>query len=81
MFMKKYELLGTLGCHLCDVAAEILWPLTSNTAFRFDEVDIADSPELLDHYALLIPVLRDCVNGTELRWPFTVDEVESFLGN
>lgn len=77
--MKTYELRGTLGCHLCDVAAEILWSLTESTEFRFDEVDIANSPELLERYALLIPVLYDCVNNRELRWPFTADDVERFL--
>ena len=63
------ELLGTLGCHLCEEAEQVLQPFVAQ-GLIVELLDIIDSPEWLERYALTIPVLRRVDNGQELTWPF-----------
>ena len=63
------ELFGTLGCHLCEEAEQVLQPFVTQ-GLVVDLLDIIDSPEWLERYALTIPVLRRVDNGQELTWPF-----------
>ena len=44
-----------------------------------DVVDIAQSEELVERYGTRIPVLRRNDTGVELDWPFTRDDVLTFL--
>ena len=63
------ELFGTLGCHLCEEAEQVLQPFVTQ-GLVVELLDIIDSPEWLELYALTIPVLRRVDNGQELTWPF-----------
>ncbi len=63
------ELFGTLGCHLCEEAEQVLQPFVTQ-GLVVELLDIIDSPEWLERYALTIPVLRRVDNGQELTWPF-----------
>ncbi|MEL7045890.1 MAG: glutaredoxin family protein, partial [Pseudomonadota bacterium] len=63
-------LYGTVGCHLCEEANDLLNGLAPVFAeLHWRQVDIADDDELFEKYGWLIPVLRDD-RGSELRWPF-----------
>lgn len=73
------QLFGTLGCHLCEVAEEILMPLVEH-GLLVELVDIADRETLFDDYGLRIPVLRRVDSGAELDWPFDAEQVVAFLG-
>ena len=74
------KLFTTLGCHLCDEAHEQLRLLTgSGMDLRIELVEIADSQELIDRYGITIPVIR--AHDREIGWPFSVDELRSFLEN
>ena len=42
-------------------------------------VDIAQSEELVERYGTRIPVLRRNDTGAELDWPFTRDQLLTFL--
>lgn len=76
--MKIY-LYSTLGCHLCEQAKVILWPLLSKYQFRLAEIDISTSDDLIEKYGTRIPVLSAGDKLTELNWPFTANQVDSFF--
>ena len=56
------ELFGTLGCHLCEEAEQVLQPFVAQ-GLVVELLDIIDSPEWLERYSLSIPVLRRVDNG------------------
>ncbi len=75
-----FILYGTTACHLCEMAESILCALAEERAdFRFTKIDISDTDELMDRYGIRIPVLRHPY-GAELGWPFSPEDVVSFLG-
>jgi len=63
------RLYGTLGCHLCEVAEDVLMPFVEH-GLLVELVDIAENEELFETYGLRIPVLRRVDTGEELDWPF-----------
>ena len=72
------ELFGTLGCHLCEEAEQVLQPFVAQ-GLVVELLDIIDSPEWLERYSLSIPVLRRVDNGQELHWPFDQQAVLQLL--
>lgn len=72
------QLLGTLGCHLCELAEEVLMPLVE-PGLMVELVDVADSQALFEAYGLRIPVLRRVDTGAELGWPFDAEQVVRFV--
>ncbi len=68
------QLFGTLGCHLCDEAEQVLQPFVAQ-GLIVELLDIIDSADWLERYALTIPVLRRVDNGQELNWPFDEQDV------
>ncbi len=77
--MKTLYLYSTPGCHLCDLAWDILAPLVSCLPLRLEEVDIAESDELIEQYGIRIPVLKFADYEAELGWPFDTAQASSFL--
>ncbi|RTE67658.1 glutaredoxin family protein [Amphritea opalescens] len=77
--MRQFLLMSSVGCHLCDAAAEVLVGSLDPQQHLLDEVDIAYDDALMAKYALLIPVLVDELSGQELRWPFDVNSVRDFV--
>lgn len=72
------ELFGTLGCHLCEKAEQVLQPFVVR-GLVVELLDITDSQQWFERYALTIPVLRRVDTGQELNWPFNEDDVLDFL--
>lgn len=72
------QLLGTLGCHLCEVAEALLMPFVES-GLLVELIDIAEHEGMVDRYGLRIPVLRRCDTGAELGWPFEGSQVADFL--
>lgn len=72
--------MSTLGCHLCDDAAEILVQVMDPARYIVDIVDIADDDGLVEKYGVRIPVLVDEASGNELGWPFDQQTLLNFLG-
>jgi len=62
---NKLLLYTTPGCHLCELAEDILLSVGA----RFVPVDIAEDPALIQRYGVRIPVVADRA-GRELGWPF-----------
>lgn len=71
------ELLGTLGCHLCDDAERVLEQLSVVRPVTWRSVDIAYDESLCQQFATAIPVLRHA-NGDCLYWPFSLLDCERF---
>lgn len=77
--MKTLVLYSTLGCHLCEHAKALILPLLEDGDYRLEEVDIADSEDLMERYRVTIPVLRNSATGEELNWPFDAGQVRALL--
>ncbi|BBB26429.1 glutaredoxin family protein [Amphritea japonica] len=77
--MRQFLLMGSAGCHLCDEAAIVIVSSLDPLKHCVDEVDIAYDDQLMDRYALLIPVLQDELSGAELRWPFDTSQLQRFI--
>ncbi|WP_290703396.1 glutaredoxin family protein [Amphritea sp.] len=77
--MRQFLLLSSVGCHLCDQAVDVVVSNLNPQKHQVDEVDIAYDDQLMDRYALLIPVLLDEQSGDELRWPFDSNQLQSFI--
>ncbi|MES2868373.1 MAG: glutaredoxin family protein [Pseudomonadota bacterium] len=72
------QLFGTLGCHLCELAEEVVMPLVEH-GLMVELIDIADSEVSFEAYGLRIPVLQRVDTGEELDWPFDTEQVVNFL--
>jgi hypothetical protein len=70
----KIQLLGTSGCHLCDVAEKQIRLLAPSLNYIVEKIDIADDGSLVEQYGLTIPVLRT-ESGQELFWPFDEEKI------
>lgn len=72
------QLLGTLGCHLCEIAEAEIMPLVEG-GLLVELVDITEPVDLTEVYGLRIPVLRRVDTGAELDWPFDPEQIVAFL--
>lgn len=77
--MKTVFLYSTSGCHLCDLAWDLLAPLITQLPLRLEEIDIAESDELIERYGVRIPVLKFEEGSEELGWPFDAHQAWNFL--
>ncbi|MEB0208473.1 glutaredoxin family protein [Pseudomonas sp. CCC3.1] len=77
--LPECQLFGTLGCHLCELAEDVVMPLVYDGGLMVELVDIADSEQTVAAYGLRIPVLRRVDTGLELDWPFDTEQVKHFL--
>ena len=73
-------LLGTLGCHLCEQAEDIVKECSQqHGGVTIEQVDIAESEQWQTHYATRIPVLFHPDTAQDLGWPFDHTQVEKFM--
>lgn len=56
--MKKVIIYTRPGCHLCEIAKDIVLDLQGEINFEFQEVDINSSDDLTEKYGLMIPVVE-----------------------
>ncbi len=77
----SYVLYGTIGCHLCEEAARVLFDVLPVDGITVQEVDIALDDTLMAQYSEAIPVLRRCSDGRELHWPFTEHDVRALIAS
>jgi glutaredoxin len=71
--VHRVVLYSRAGCHLCDVAREVVLSVRERVPFDFDEVDIERDDDLELEYGIRIPVVE--VDGEE-RFEVTVDAAE-----
>lgn len=77
--MVQLVLYGTLGCHLCTVAEQLVVACVDLQRFPVELADIADDDALVEHYGVRIPVLADKASGQELGWPFDANQLQRFI--
>lgn len=80
----RLMLFGTAGCHLCELAEEIINDCLGNQQNDvIERVDIADAENehWQEQYAVRIPVLYDADSQKELAWPFDTLEVNAFIAS
>jgi glutaredoxin len=71
--VHRVVLYSRAGCHLCDVAREVLVAVRDRVGFELEEVDIERDEELELEYGIRIPVVE--VDGEE-RFETSVDPAE-----
>jgi len=74
MNQSAITLYSTDGCHLCELAAAQLQQLSE----PFTTIDIIDDTLLVERYGVSIPVIAKS-DGTEINWPFEIDQLAIFL--
>jgi len=74
----------TLGCHLCEDAAELLRSYSGTVqAIDIIEVEISDTDALIERYGIRIPVVAipNMEIEIEIGWPFNAEQLNKFLTN
>lgn len=71
--MSHVVLFARPGCHLCDVARDVVEDVRASVPFTFEEVSIEGDDALELAYGIRIPVVA--VDGEE-RFEIEVDPVE-----
>jgi hypothetical protein len=78
--MQRVLLMGTSGCHLCELAEQIINDhLSSNQLWLIERIDIAEQEQWQAQFALLIPVLFHPESKKQLGWPFDAQQVNLFF--
>ena len=68
----------TAGCHLCELAADLVSQLNNKCDVAVVEIDIVTDEKLAGRYGTRIPVVRRGDTQQELSWPFTLEELDRF---
>ncbi len=78
--MQRVLLMGTSGCHLCELAEQIINDhLSSNKIWLIERIDIAEQEQWQAQFALFIPVLYHPESKKQLGWPFDAQQVNLFF--
>ncbi len=76
----KLILLGTSGCHLCEQAEALINECLQNGLWCTVElIDIAEQTQWQAGYATMIPVLLHGQTDQFLSWPFTKENILTFI--
>lgn len=71
----ELQLCGSMGCHLCELAEQVVMPLVE-AGCAIELLDIIDDDALFARYQTQIPVLLNRA-GHELCWPFTTEQAQA----
>jgi len=74
--MTRLRLYSRPGCHLCEVATELLHDL--GLGEDTEQVNIENRLDDVRRYGNRIPVLQRVDSGAELAWPFDAEQLEAF---
>lgn len=72
---KELILYSTEGCHLCEMAFELLQQVGLEE--KVSIVDIAFDDALFSRYGVIIPVVK--VDQSEINWPFDLSQLQQWL--
>ncbi|PKH78852.1 glutaredoxin family protein [Psychrobacter sp. 4Bb] len=77
---NQWWLLGTSGCHLCDIAEQIVTQFQAVQLISYQHIDIADFDEaLMMDFATSIPVIL--TPSKRLDYPFSVMDLQQLLAH
>jgi predicted thioredoxin/glutaredoxin len=72
---KELTLYSTEGCHLCEMALELIKQV--GLGEQVEIVDIAFDDELFSRYGVTIPAVK--VDESEINWPFDILQLQQWL--
>ena len=75
----KFILYSTEGCHLCELAKDVLVSAGIDKNKEIQTIDIIDDELLLKEYKESIPVVMNVNNKNKLFWPFNTEDVKGIL--
>jgi len=78
--MTRIILYTTAGCHLCELAKELLLQAKQQIPLTIIDIEIGDDDELVAKYGTTIPVV-EFADSRQLNWPFTLDDILSQISN
>ena len=76
---QRWQLYGTLGCHLCEQAQVVVGQLQQEFDIQLTLKDIADETSLVESMGHVIPVLENSGTGEQLTWPFDPEKLTDWL--
>ncbi len=76
--MTRVILYTTAGCHLCELAKELLLQAKQQIPLTIIDLEIGDDDDLVERYGTTIPVI-EFADGKQLNWPFELDDIISHL--
>lgn len=81
--MKSVVLYTTSGCHLCELAEQMLNTLAADGACLWQPVEISNHDQLVEMYGVRIPVISKTAGHAnkqqEIGWPFSLTELQEWL--
>ena len=78
--MIRLQLMSTSGCHLCELAEQVIAEsLINNVAVTIELIDVAEQEQFQARYAMRIPVLYHPKTNKDLGWPFDFVQVKQFI--
>lgn len=76
----QYVLLGTAGCHLCELAEALINEcISEGMVINLTHIDIAEQIKWQADFATLIPVLYHSKTQQSLNWPFSKAQILTFI--
>ncbi len=72
---KELILYSTEGCHLCEMAFELISQV--GLTEQLQVIDIAFDDELFSRYGVTIPVVKS--EQSEINWPFDLSQLKQWL--
>lgn len=78
--MIPVTLYTTAGCHLCELADDILQVVSQHHPLAVNHVEIGDDDALTARYGITIPVVQ-FEDKSELNWPFTESDIKVKLAS
>lgn len=77
--VREVRLYGKPGCHLCEIAEELLEDLRDEYGFSLVQTDITTDQILFDRYRYEIPVVA-MPDGRSVSGRLTSDQIRALLG-
>lgn len=77
--MKRFTLMSTEHCHLCEQAEMLIVQQVDGYKYIVEVEDIAVDDLLIARYGIRIPVLVDEQTKAELNWPFDQESLAAFV--
>ena len=78
--MIRLTLYHTADCHLCEEAEALATAYLASRGLSpavLEKKEIAEDQALLERYGVSIPVLREEESGSELNWPFGLEDIRA----
>ena len=73
--MHTLILYTTDGCHLCELAENLLIELEFFKEFHLESIDISADESLVKSYGVRIPVVKNKQTNKEIGWPFQLEDL------